>query len=71
MIRKVIQVPIYNRCVVVYVGDSILDTTTVVEKDYQVKLEVCQFTTGYMEILTNKTKKKEHILIVINKDSEN
>ena len=71
MIRKTIHVPIYNRMVVVYIGDSILDTTKAVEKDYSVNMEVCEFTTGYMEVITHKAKKKEHILIVINKDSEN
>lgn len=70
MIRKVINVPIYNHTVIVYIADTALDAAKEVNKDYSVELKDDPSFIGRMVVLTGP-KKQEHIVIMLANNSTN
>lgn len=71
MIRKFIRIPIYNRNVVIYIGETTAEAIQAVEKDYEITEREYQYTLGRMLVIDNKKKNTEHIVIMLGKDVEN
>ena len=71
MIRKVIHVPIYNHVVVVYIGSTLEESIKGIEKDYSVKLEGLEYALGFYEVIENKSKKAEHIVVGLSDSCKN
>ena len=71
MIRKFLRIPIYNRNVIVYIGDTVLSAIIAVEKDYSITLSDAEYSLGRMSVIDHKSNGTEHIVIMLGNESDN